>query len=160
MPDGRLYDTDWYAWTQEQASALRRMAETRVNSELDLEHLAEEVESLGRSEENALVSALTRVIELLLKLEHSPAPAPRNKWILSVVEQRSRATLALEESGTLTRKAPDLLPKAWREGRKLTAKALELFDGVPADALPADCPYTLDQILDDAFFPANRHGLE
>ncbi len=159
MPDGRLYDTDWYAWTLEQAAALRRMAETRVNSELDLGNLAEEVESLGRSQESALVSALTHVIEHLLKLEHSPAPAPRNKWMLSVVEQRGRAVYALEDSGTLARKVPDLLPKAWKQGHRLAAKALELFDGVAPETLPADCPYSLAQILDDDFIPANRHGL-
>lgn len=160
MPDGRLYDTDWYAWTQEQASALRRMAETRVNSELDLDHLAEEVESLGRSEESALDSALTRVIEHLLKLEHSPAVEPRKKWRLSVIEHRNRAQKSIRRSGTLKRLLPDLLPDAWSDGRKLAASALELFDGVPADAVPANCPYTLDQILDDGFYPANRHGLD
>jgi Domain of unknown function DUF29. len=160
MPDGRLYDTDWYAWTQEQASALRRMAETRVNSELDLENLAEEVESLGRSEENALDSALTRVIEHLLKLEHSPAPEPRKKWRLSVIEHRNRAQKSIRKSGSLRRLLPDLLPDAWKDGRTLAASALELFDSIPLDTVPTKCPYTLDQILDDGFYPANRHGLD
>ena len=45
-----LYQTDYYAWTKEQAAALRAMAVARVNSTLDLENLAEEVESLGRSD--------------------------------------------------------------------------------------------------------------
>lgn len=160
MPDGRLYDTDWYAWTQEQASALRRMAETRVNSELDLEHLAEEVELLGGSEINALESALARVIEHLLKLEHSPAEGPRRKWRLSVVEHRNRAKRSIRNSGTLRRQLPDLLPNAWNDARELAVESLKAYDGVPADGIPAECPYSLDQIIDSAFFPQSRHGLE
>ncbi|WP_207458004.1 DUF29 domain-containing protein [Azospirillum sp. SYSU D00513] len=159
MPDGHLYDTDWYAWTQAQATALRRMAEARANTELDLDHLAEEVELLGGSEICALESALARIVEHLLKLEHSPAADSRHSWLLSVVEQRSRAQRILRRSGTIRRSLPDLLPDAWEDGRKLAAKALELFDGIDPATLPADCPYSAEQILDDGFHPANRHGL-
>ncbi|WP_431855545.1 DUF29 domain-containing protein [Azospirillum sp.] len=159
MPDARLYDTDFYAWTQEQAATLRRMAEARVNTELDLEHLAEEVESLGNSDVNALASDLSRVIEHLLKLEHSPASDPRRNWMLSVVEHRGRAQRAAENSGSLRRMLPGLLPNAWKYGRRSAAKAMELFDGFDPATLPAECPYTLEQILDDDFWPASRHGL-
>ena len=159
MPDTRLYDTDFYAWTQEQAAALRRMADARVNTELDLENLAEEVESLGNSGVNALTSDLSRVIEHLLKLEHSPAIDPRKKWRGSVVEHRGRAQETIEESGSLRRMAPDLVGKAWRRALRNVREALESYDGLPPDTLPMDCPYTLDQILDDGFWPANRHGL-
>ena len=134
MPDSRLYDMDWYAWTQEQAAALRRMVDARTNTELDLEHLAEEVELLGGSEINALDSALARVLEHLLKK-------------------------ILKRSGTIRRRLPDLMPDAWDEGRKLAAKALELYDDLDPASLPTDCPYTPDQILADDFYPANRHGL-
>lgn len=159
MPDGRLYETDWYAWTREQAATLRRMAETRVDTELDLDHLAEEIEALGRSEAAALESDLVRIIEHLLKLEHSPAGDPRKKWVLSVAEHRDRVLACLEDSGTLTRKVPDLLPRAWRRARRQAAIALELNDGLSPDTLPDDCPYTLEHILDERFFPASRHGL-
>lgn len=159
MPDARLYDTDFYAWTQEQAAALRRMAERRANTELDLEHLAEEVADLGDSKRDALTSSLSRIIEHLLKLEHSPAADPRRKWRLSVGEHRVRAQEIMEDNGSLRRMTPDLVPKAWRSARKLTVQALELYDGLDPAALPAECPYTLEQILDDAFWSASRHGL-
>ena len=55
-----LYAEDFYVWTQAQAEALRRLAETRWNGPLDLEHLAEEVEDLGRSTRNAVRSQLQR----------------------------------------------------------------------------------------------------
>ena len=159
MPDARLYDTDFYAWTQEQAAALRRMAEARVNTELDLEHLAEAIEDMGGSDLRALESDLGRVIEHLLKLEHSPAPDPRRKWALSTVEHRSRAQREIRKSGTLRRMLPELLPDAWTSARKVAGKAMELFDGFDPATLPAECPYTLEQILDDDFWPASRHGL-
>jgi DNA-binding PucR family transcriptional regulator len=64
-----LYDKDFYAWTRAQADALRRLASERWNGPLDLEHLAEEVEDLGRSELSTVRSQLERVLEHLLKLE-------------------------------------------------------------------------------------------
>ncbi|MGQ9366955.1 DUF29 domain-containing protein [Azospirillum sp. ST 5-10] len=158
MPDGSLYERDFYAWTLEQAAALRRMAARRTNTELDLEHLAEAVEDMGNGDLGALESDLIRVIEHLLKLEHSPAADPRRKWILSVIEHRGRVEFACERSGTLKRKLPELLPHAWRRARKQAGKAMELLDGVDPATLPNECPYTLEQILDDEFLPAGRHG--
>jgi hypothetical protein len=68
-----LYRTDYYAWTKQQAAELRRLAAARVNSTLDLPHLAEEVESLGTSQLSGVKSQMRRVMEYLLKLEYSPA---------------------------------------------------------------------------------------
>jgi hypothetical protein len=78
--DRSLYQTDYYAWTKQQAAELRAMAARRVSSTLDLENLAEEVESLGRSDLNSIRSQIQRVIEHLLKLEYSPALEPRRDW--------------------------------------------------------------------------------
>jgi Domain of unknown function DUF29 len=50
MPRASLYDTDYYAWTQDQAATLRELAASRSNMRLDLSQLAEEVEDLGRNE--------------------------------------------------------------------------------------------------------------
>ena len=57
-----LYAEDFYTWTQAQAAALRRLAETRWNGPLDLEHLAKEVEDLGRSTRNTVRSQLQRIV--------------------------------------------------------------------------------------------------
>lgn len=72
-----LYEEDFYAWTKNQAAALRRLAAQRWNGPLDLANLAEEVEDLGKTERNAVRSRLRRIIEHGLKLEHSPAPEPQ-----------------------------------------------------------------------------------
>ena len=71
-----LYETDFYVWTQRQAEALRRLAETRPNVDLDFPHLIEEVEDLGTSQRDAVRSHLRRIIEHCLKLEYSRAAIP------------------------------------------------------------------------------------
>ena len=78
-----LYDQDFVRWTEEQAAALRR-AKSRFpaatggsNLLLDWENLAEEIESLGKSDRRELRSQITRVLRHLLKLEASPAAEPR-----------------------------------------------------------------------------------
>ena len=83
-----LYQTDYYAWTRQQAAELRALAARRVDTKLDLENLAEEVESLGRSDLNTVRSQVRRIIEHLLKLEHSPASEPRIDWRNSVARAR------------------------------------------------------------------------
>ena len=83
-----LYEEDFYAWTQDQAASLRRLAAERWNGPLDLAHLAEEVEDLGKAERNALFSQIERLIEHLLKLEYASATEPRRQWIISVDDAR------------------------------------------------------------------------
>jgi hypothetical protein len=75
-----LYETDYYAWTKQQAAELRRLAKADASRTLDLDNLAEEVESLGRSDLATVRSHLRRIIEHLLKLEHSPSAEPRLGW--------------------------------------------------------------------------------
>ena len=73
-----LYDEDFYAWTQQQAQALR--THFRGDNRLDVEHLAEEVEDLGKSELHAVESFVENVIEHLLKLDYSGWVEARNHW--------------------------------------------------------------------------------
>ena len=72
MSQQRLYDTDFYAWTQDQAQKLREVRDNR----LDAEHLAEEVADLGRAELRATQHNIERCLEHLRKLAASPASAP------------------------------------------------------------------------------------
>ena len=78
-----LYDEDFVRWTEEQAAALRRAKSLpaggrgRSSLALDWENLAEEIESLGKSDRRELRSQITRILRHLLKLEFSPAAEPR-----------------------------------------------------------------------------------
>ena len=88
MPDGPRYDDDFYAWTQHQAEVLREMPAT--DNRFDREHVAEEIEDLGKSERDAVRSQIRRIIEHLLKLAYSPAAQPqlRSGWIRSTTRAR------------------------------------------------------------------------
>lgn len=154
----KLYDSDFFEWTREQASLLRRLRSERANTPLDLENLAEEIESLGRSDLRGLINEIARVIEHLLKLEHSPASDPRRGWAASVMAHRSQVRLILEDSPSLRRAVVDRLERAYELGR------LHALEGLAADnltekELPKDCPYAVVEVLGPDWLPANRHGL-
>ncbi|WP_395458367.1 DUF29 domain-containing protein [Azospirillum melinis] len=155
--DSRIgYDTDFLAWTEEQARLLREAARERINTPIDWENVAEEIESMGRSELRAVESALVRVIEHLLKLEYSPATDPRGDWKVSVLEHRDRVARDLSASPSLRGRID--IADIYKSGRKIAALGLER-DGLRLSDLPPDCPYSLDQLLDEDWWPLNRHGL-
>jgi NADH:ubiquinone oxidoreductase subunit D len=110
MPNAaaELYDQDFFLWTQEQSKLLREAAERRVNFPLDWENLAEEIESLGKSQRSELRSRIRTIIEHLLKLEHS-AREPRNGWIETVERTRGDTDLLLGDNPSLRRELPDLV---------------------------------------------------
>jgi hypothetical protein len=86
------YDTDAVTWSEQQADLLRRLAAgERVNDLVDWENVAEEIESVGKSQRLALASHVLRVLEHLMKLEASPATAPRRGWRETV--RRARAEI-------------------------------------------------------------------
>jgi hypothetical protein len=153
-----LYQTDYYAWTKQQGAELRRLAATRVNTTLDLENLAEEVESLGRSDLATVRSQLRRIIEHLLKLEHSPAAEPRFGWRESIIEARDVIPDVI--TATLRREVEADLTKTYQQGRRRAEAALLRHgEAAAARALPAICPYSFDQIASQDWYPANRHGV-
>ena len=97
------YDTDVYAWSGRQGALLRRLAAgERVNdADLDWPNIAEEIESVGRSERSALSSHIGNVLEHLMKLEASPATKPRGGWQETIVRARGEIERLLEDSPSL-----------------------------------------------------------
>ena len=153
-----LYQTDYYAWTKDQAAKLRAMAARGENSTLDLENLAEEIESLGRSDWRAARSHVQRVIEHLLKLEFSPAREPRSEWVDSIDQARNELADLL--TPVLRREVEDDLGTAFERAKREAAKGLRRHgERAAADALPSVCLYSLDQIVSHGWYPANRHGV-
>jgi Domain of unknown function DUF29 len=139
-----LYDEDFYVWTEEQAALLR---ERRFEA-LDLANLIEEVEALGRSEKSKVLNTASVIIEHLLKLQHSPAQEPRNDWRASVREHRRRLRRDLTPQLRQTLGAE--LRALYAEIRDDTAAMLrDHGEDSAADALPATCPYTVEQIAGD-----------
>ena len=153
-----LYEEDFYVWTQRQAEALRRLAETRPNAELDFPHLIEEVEDLGTSQRDAVRSQMRRIIEHCLKLEYSPALDARAGWYDSIID--ARAELEDKLSPSLRHDLDEQLPRLWARARTKVDSGLRRFgEPASADLLPADCTYILDDLLADGWYPASRRGL-
>ncbi|MFN4090328.1 MAG: DUF29 domain-containing protein [Alphaproteobacteria bacterium] len=155
MTDPELYEADFYAWTKVQADRLRRLQAERANLDLDLPHLAEEVEDLGKSERNALRSQLRRIIEHCLKLEWSPATDPRGSWRRSISE--ARLEIEGRMTATLRREMIDDLPWLYDGARELAHDALkEHGETEAAEVLPASNPYALDDLLARGWYPSHR----
>ena len=142
-----LYESDFHEWTLDQARRLRGLLDTRSNIDLDLEHLADEVESMGASQRGEVESRLAIILEHLLKLSYSPNVEARNGWVNSVVTQRIDLESVLDKNPSLRRLMPDLLVTAYRRG----ARRAELARvSLSMDVLPSHCPFTLDaQVLSD-----------
>src|SRR6185436_17634681 len=96
-----LYDEDFVAWTEQQAEAIRAAARAGANLPLDWENLAEEIESLGKSDRRSLHSQIYRIVRHLAKLQFSPATDPRLGWRESVGDGRLEAELVLNDSPSL-----------------------------------------------------------
>ena len=155
MPDGPRYDDDCYAWTQYQADVLRTMAV--ADNRFDREHVAEEIEALGRSERDAVRSQIRRIIEHLLKLAYSRAEPPRFDWMETILD--ARQTLSDKISPTLRLDAEQSLEKLYADGRKRAAAGLRRHGEPNADgALPQTCPYSLDDICREDWYPDRPGG--
>ena len=159
-----LYEEDTFAWSRNQAAALRAAAQGGSNQELDWENLAEEIEDLGKSQRLALRSRISTIIEHLVKLAHSPANNPRSGWQQTIRRERGEIERLLEDSHSLSREVPNLVKKEIR--RSVAAAVAELGDRNEITAsLQQDLKsksyldlfsYSKDQVLDDWFPPAPK----
>ena len=144
-----LYEQDFVRWTEQQSSALREAATVGTNLPLDWENLAEEVESLGRSQRHELRSRIAGILEHLLKLEHSPATDPRRGWIETIARQRSEIEPLLDDSPSLRREVARIITQEAPRVARLTTSVLRLH-GEDVGNLQAP-NYTEEQVLGDWF---------
>ncbi|MBK1667880.1 hypothetical protein CKO28_07510 [Rhodovibrio sodomensis] len=142
MTRQRLYDTDFYAWTRDQAARLREVGDSR----LDVENLAEEVAGLGRTELRAADSHLTQTLISLLKAAYRLGDQPQADWLNAADLHQDQARQAYWPSmrGKLD------LSDAWRTAIRQTNRDLAAQD---AQRLAADtlCPFSLDDLLSKDF---------
>jgi hypothetical protein len=146
------YDTDFYAWTQEQGALLRRLATgQRVNDiDLDWSNIADEIESVARSERAAVASRIATIIEHLTKLEASRAIAPRPGWVTTVGRARRDIARLFEASPTLHLQVEDMIAKEMPAARKIAAKSIAAHHETPCID-PEAVTYDPEQILGDWF---------
>jgi hypothetical protein len=148
MTPSQLYEADFYAWTKQQVIELRRFAKTRPNLPLDLEHIAEEIQDLGKSERDAVYSLARQIIQHLLLIEHSPATEQRRHWMDEIDEFRAQMKQKL--SITIRRHLERDLGEIYADGRRIVERKMGRYgEGRAATALPDGCPYTAKQVLGD-----------
>jgi hypothetical protein len=138
------YEKDFYRWTQEQSLFLG----DRNWEALDIEHLIEEISSLGKQQERELDSRLRVLLAHLLKWQFQPERRS-NSWKATIREQRREIEWHLEKNPSLKPYLPEAFLRGYERGLDLAVKETNLDYGT----FPSECPYTLEQVLDNHFFP-------
>lgn len=141
-----LYEHDIYAWTQQTADLLRQ----HRFHELDIEHLVEELETMGRRDRQELVSRLKILLGLLLKWQCQPTHRS-SSWRGSILEQRLRIRDLLQGAPSLKPFLAEAATIAYGDGAKLASRET----GLPLAHFPEGLPYALDSLLDDDWLPEN-----
>ncbi len=139
------YNTDFALWAREQAARLR----AGVVADLDRENIAEELEALARALHCELGERLARLLQSLLQwalLEGDRRPA----WYVTIQEERNMIPHLLADAPSLRQNWPETFAQAWRRAQD---DACEVT-GLTRALLPSACPFTSEQILDVAFWPA------
>jgi hypothetical protein len=138
------YEEDFYGWTIANISLLKQ---GKFN-EADMDHIIEEIESLGRSNRRELVSRLGVLIAHLMKWEYQP-DLKNKSWKGTIVRQRIDIKDVLEENPSLNSQIDEILMKAY----KYALAILEEETPLDLKSVPQKCPYTVQQCLDDEFYP-------
>jgi hypothetical protein len=149
------YDTDTVLWSERQADLLRRLAAgERVNDQVDWENVAEEIDSVGRSQRIALASHVRVVLEHLMKLAASPAIEPRRAWRATVRRARADIRDLLEDSPSLRRAVDAIILRQLPDVRQAVAEALADYGEAPQVAVEG-LSYDAETVL-SGFFPPER----
>ena len=142
------YDDDFFAWSQEQAAVLRRLAIHRdLPNDLDLEHVAEEIEDLGRSDFHSVQSYIRLILVHLVKAVRVPDAGLRAHWRSEIVSFRNEL---------LTRYTPSMrqridLDLLWRRAIEEAEAALAAHGRPDPVRAPPQCPLPLDAFLREPF---------
>lgn len=147
MPVPSLYETDFYAWTQEQVSLLK----TQQCDRLDTVNLIEEIEALGRKERQELRNRLGVLLGHLLKWQFQ-AEKRSNSWLSTIREQRIQIKLLLQDSPSLKPYLDEVFLAAYELGLALAIRETRLGEQI----FPEECPYTPEQVMNSEFLPESN----
>lgn len=144
MTDPTLYDRDFYAWANQQAALLR----AGNLAAADIAHIAEEIESMGKTEKREFASRLAILLLHLLKWRYQPKRRGAS-WEATVKVQRRDLAVHLKDNPSLKAVTPEAIEQAY--GNAVIEAAAET--GQPEETFPAECPWTFEQIMSAAFWP-------
>jgi hypothetical protein len=134
----KLYDQDFSLWIETTVEQLKQ----KQLDHLDWENLIEEIESLGKSEKNALQSNLRILLMHLLKWQYQPERRS-NSWSYTITEHNIRIKEAFDDSPSLKSYCTNILDNCYQNARKLAAKET----GLDITVFPVDCPFSEEDIL-------------
>ena len=149
-----LYEQDFVRWLDQQARALRDAQRAGANLPIDWENLAEEVETLGRSERRELRNRIGTILLHLMKLETSRASDPRSLWQDTIDRERYQIVDGvLADSPSLRQEIPALIARELPRARKEAARSLERNGELTEEARSklATLSYSEEQVLGDWF---------
>ena len=134
------YDADFFLWTQQQAARLRQGRW----SQIDAANLAEEIESMGKSDRRAIISHLAIIILHLLKWRYQPERRGTS-WRLSIRNGRQEIDWIVNDSPSLRRQLSELIESIYPMARENAADET----GLALDVFPEQCPFTVEQVIGD-----------
>ncbi len=133
-----LYDADFYAWTQQQAERLRS---GKFNL-LDLENLAEEIESLGKQQKQELRNRLSILLGHLLKWHYQPQKRS-SSWFVTIRNERLDILELIEQNPSLKPYISEAITKGYEKGLGIFSDET----GLDYRKLPQTCPFSNEQIF-------------
>jgi hypothetical protein len=144
MTKAARYEEDVAAWAAEQASLLRA---GRLD-ELDLQHLAEEIEDVGKSEQRELASRMVGLLVHLLKWQRQPGRRGAS-WRITIRNQRRGIARRLKETPSLRVKLAeaDWWTGVWEDATARAAEETGLSD------FPETCPWDTTEVRDEHWLP-------
>jgi hypothetical protein len=139
-----LYEADVIAWAKQQAELLRA---GRLE-ELDVAHIAEEIEDVGKSEQRELANRMTVLLMHLLKWQYQPERRG-SSWRNTIAAQRQAIAVRIKRTPSLqaTLRDPAWWEEAWADAVAAATAETGLGD------FPTACPWALCAIQDAAWLP-------
>lgn len=138
------HDEDFYSWAMTTAELLKN----KQYHEVDMDSVIEELESMGGSEKRALISCLAELLLHLLKWQYQSS-LRGTSWEISIAKQRINIRRILKQNPGLKSFLDEALLDAYEDAVGLAVKETQLNK----KTFPAMCPYTFEQLMDEAFYP-------
>ncbi|HYX16250.1 MAG TPA: DUF29 domain-containing protein [Nostoc sp.] len=144
-----LYDQDYYLWLRTTINQLR----AGQFSAVDLDNLLEELETMGRSQKRAIESLLIKLLQHLLKLQYWDEERERNQghWKGEIRTFRREIKKTLKDSPSLKPYILEIFDECYQDARKEASDRSQL----PIDTFPVAILGSLEQILDENWFPSH-----
>lgn len=140
------YEADVVAWASEQARLIR----AGRFDQLDLAHIAEEIEDVGKSEQRELASRMAVLLAHILKWKFQPQKRSVS-WTLTIKEQRRLLVRRIQKTPSL---GPMLVDPEWIDEIWVDAKALaEKETGLDIGTFPEICPWAMAHVLAEDWLP-------